>query len=281
MRVFVPRAGTPRNRLRRRHVPTLDRRFARKPDVRMRRGAGGPSRRGQRARVRAQNRRFWRRRPTTGRSSSGTSPETSLETSPAGTFRWRTARDTARRCTGWDGAPTTCWPPSRSTGRASCGTCGAVTRVGSAEDGSGAVCARTLTGHGDDAVGVCFHPRDPRVLATGSDDGTVRVWDLRGTSNGGAVTTLTLHGGREAKRIAFSPKRRDARRGGRRWDVRGRGRVHVGADRHAGGPRGHGVRRGVVAGRQVGRDRVARRVLARVVGVGFEGRTNRRRDLSR
>ena len=37
---------------------------------------------------------------------------------------------------------------------------------GSAEDRSGAVCARTLTGHDDDAVGVCFHPRDPRVLAT-------------------------------------------------------------------------------------------------------------------
>ena len=76
---------------------------------------------------------------------------------------------------------------------------------GSADPRSGAVCARTLTGHGDDVVGVCFHPRDPRVLATGSDDGTVRVWDLRGTSDGGVVTTLTLHGGRETKRIAFSP----------------------------------------------------------------------------
>ena len=69
----------------------------------------------------------------------------------------------------------------------------------------GAVCARTLTGHGDDVVGVCFHPRDSRVLATGSDDGTVRVWDTRGTCDGGVVTTLTLHGGRETKRIAFSP----------------------------------------------------------------------------
>ena len=69
----------------------------------------------------------------------------------------------------------------------------------------GAVCARTLTGHGDDVVGVCFHPRDSRVLATGSDDGTVRVWDTRGTCDGGVVTTLTLHGGKETKRIAFSP----------------------------------------------------------------------------
>ena len=58
VRVFVPCAGrAPRNRLRRRHVPTLAG-SRRKPDVRMRRGAGGPSRRGQRARVCAQRAAF-------------------------------------------------------------------------------------------------------------------------------------------------------------------------------------------------------------------------------
>ena len=69
----------------------------------------------------------------------------------------------------------------------------------------GASCVRTLAGHRDDVVGVSFHPNDKHVLATGSDDGTVCVWDLRGTSDGGKLVTLRLHGGKETKRVSFSP----------------------------------------------------------------------------
>lgn len=39
--------------------------------------------------------------------------------------------------------------------------------------------ALTLSGHGGPVSSVCAHPTNPTMLASGSYDGTVRVWDAR------------------------------------------------------------------------------------------------------
>ena len=73
-------------------------------------------------------------------------------------------------------------------------------------------CVATFRGHDDDVVGVDFHPRGT-VVASGSDDGTCRAWDLRAASSSvdsnsketsrANVASFALAG--EAKRVRFSP----------------------------------------------------------------------------
>ena len=59
---------------------------------------------------------------------------------------------------------------------------------------------RTLTGHTAAVWGVAFSP-DGRLLATGSDEGTARVWD---TATGEHLRTLAGHAG-GVRGVAFSP----------------------------------------------------------------------------
>ena len=60
--------------------------------------------------------------------------------------------------------------------------------------------ARVLDGHSDQVNGVAFSP-DGRLLASGSGDGTVRLWD---PATGQPTATLRGHDG-EVNRVAFSP----------------------------------------------------------------------------
>ena len=62
-------------------------------------------------------------------------------------------------------------------------------------------CVATLTGHDDDVVGVDFCSSN-FVLATGSDDGTVRLWDTRVWR---CLEVLEApHAGAQVKRVRFS-----------------------------------------------------------------------------
>ena len=85
-------------------------------------------------------------------------------------------------------------------------TCKAWDRRARANKESGGVaCVATLTGHEDDVVGVdvCSSSASPFVLATGSDDGTVRLWDTRSWR---CLEVLEApHAGAQVKRVRFSP----------------------------------------------------------------------------
>ena len=85
-------------------------------------------------------------------------------------------------------------------------TCKAWDRRARANTESGGVaCVATLTGHEDDVVGVdvCSSSASPFVLATGSDDGTVRLWDTRSWR---CLEVLEApHAGAQVKRVRFSP----------------------------------------------------------------------------
>ena len=58
------------------------------------------------------------------------------------------------------------------------------------------------TGHLDYVTSVAFSPPDGAFLATGSSDGTARIWDVK---SGNSVATLDDHLG-EVNDVAFSPK---------------------------------------------------------------------------
>jgi WD40 repeat protein len=78
---------------------------------------------------------------------------------------------------------------------------------------------RTLTGHISDVTSVAFSP-DGRLLASGSDDNTIKLWDV---ATGSLVRTLTGHTWRVTS-VAFSPDGRLLASGSadgtiRLWDV--------------------------------------------------------------
>ena len=71
-----------------------------------------------------------------------------------------------------------------------------------AHQGNGGRVRRVLAGHADAVTCVAFHPQRPGVLASGSGDATVRIWDaLSGTA------TMVLAGGHSdwVKGVAWSP----------------------------------------------------------------------------
>jgi serine/threonine protein kinase len=88
----------------------------------------------------------------------------------------------------------------------------------------------TLTGHTRPVGAVVFSPNG-QLLATGSDDGTARLWDTtgRGTIDR-PLATLTGHSGRPVGVVVFSPNGQLLATGSgdgtaRLWDTTGRGTV--------------------------------------------------------
>jgi WD40 repeat protein len=63
--------------------------------------------------------------------------------------------------------------------------------------------ATRLTGHTNYVISVAFSP-DGRTLATGSDDDTARLWDIRDPHHPTALATLTGHTNAVTS-VAFSP----------------------------------------------------------------------------
>src|SRR5262249_14894284 len=79
---------------------------------------------------------------------------------------------------------------------------------------------RTLKGHSGSVMAVAFAP-DGKILASGSRDGTVRLWDVK---TGDLRRTLGVHTG-DVYAVAFAPDGRLLATGGgdrtvRLWDVR-------------------------------------------------------------
>lgn len=89
------------------------------------------------------------------------------------------------------------------------GTHGSTHGTPHASGGSSFACVATLGGHADDVVGCDVAPGPDGWVATGSDDGSVRLWDPRRWD--APVATAVL-GSTEVKRVRFAPARD---RGGR------------------------------------------------------------------
>ena len=112
-------------------------------------------------------------------------------------------------------------------------------------------CVATFRGHDDDVVGVDFHPRGT-VVASGSDDGTCRAWDLRPSAifrrfefqrNVAGRTPRPSRWPARQKRVRFSPSGDAIAVGGGTGGVRRR-RRH-GRRRRPARTRRRGVRRRV------------------------------------
>ena len=82
----------------------------------------------------------------------------------------------------------------------------------------------TLTGHAKSIVAISFSP-DGQALATGSEDGTVRLWsvpggtELNGLADAGRYETVKLFWSPSAKSIAVISIPRNGRRITKIWDV--------------------------------------------------------------
>jgi WD40 repeat protein len=91
------------------------------------------------------------------------------------------------------------------------------------EAATGAEVAANFVGHGDTVRAAAFSP-DGRFLATGSADGTARLWDLAALQPTAPHRQRWLAGGFLNAAVAFSP---DGRRLAMPEAWQGRGRVHI------------------------------------------------------
>ena len=89
--------------------------------------------------------------------------------------------------------------------------------------------AAVLTGHTSAVESVAFSP-DGKTLATGSDDGSVRLWDVASRRQIGRP--LTSQSG-EVRSVAFSPDGKTLATGGRRRYGAAVGRGQPSTDRPA------------------------------------------------
>ena len=69
---------------------------------------------------------------------------------------------------------------------------------------SSATCVATLKGHSNDVSSVAFHPTAP-LLATGSEDRTVRMWLLSSDNSSATCVAILSGSSRPVRSVAFHP----------------------------------------------------------------------------